>query len=186
MSNDQKISLIPFGVRHGIILGLIAVTFILLIYIISYDIMVNWWFSLLTIVLITSIVVYFGIQFRYSIGGYIGYGTAFRLSLLMLIIYSMIQVAFGLLLYNVIDPELPELLSKASIDNMEAMYRSFGMSQQDIDNQIEILEVEIPKQFQPLNQIKNSWIILISSLIFSAIAALFIRRNKPLIDNVNK
>ena len=139
---------------------------------------------MITLIIFMGLIIYFGKQYRDSHSGYLGFSHAYQLSFIMFVAAYLIQVTFNILLHNVIDPELSELLTENSVRQFEKLYRNLGMSRSQIDTQIDLLEQEMPQQFTALGQLKNSWIIVVMSAFFSLITALFVKRNKPLMENV--
>ena len=179
---EQNIdSIFHYSIKKGVLLGVGICTLVLLVYIIDYSYLVHWSLSLILIALITTIVCSFGLSYRKWIGGYLGFAQSFQLTSTIFLTSYVVQLIFNILLYSVIDPELSVLMTDSIIENSESLFRSMGMSQDDIDLQILRLEKEIPIQFQTLSQLKNSWIMVVTSLIFGLIAAVIIKKEEPII-----
>jgi len=180
MGNGENVEMKPFIIKNGVILGLIGPVLVMAMYIIDYTFIVNWKFQVISLITSLAMVIYFGRQFRTEGSGYIRYGKAFKLTFFILIVSGVINLLFGFLLFNVLDPELPQLLAKEAIANGEEMLRSVGMPQSQIDAQTKIMEAEMPANFTPLGQLKNSWFIILSSTIIASIAGIFIRKSEPI------
>ena len=176
-------SLLPYAIKKGIVLGIGACILVIVVYIVDYSFLVHWSLSILALVLLLMFVVIFGNQYRRMGSGYLGFGKAFRLAFIILFFSTLIQLMFNILLYSIIDSELPELVTEATITNTEEFLRSIGMSRNQIDEQILRLERVMPGQFTIFAQLKNSWIIILSSAVFALIAGAIIKRNEPIIQN---
>lgn len=180
--NNQE-ELIPYAIRSGLIVGLCSIMLVLIVYIIDYAFLVSLTYSLISLVVIAALVVFFGNRYRNMGSGYLSFGPSFKLSFTIFAFFAVVQVIFSMVLYNIIDPELPELISEQMIENMESLYRSMGMSQSQIDEQIVVLEQEIPEQFEPVTQLKNSWVLLLTSSFFALITAAIIKRKEPIVED---
>jgi len=88
-----------------------------------------------------------------------------------------------IILYHVINPELPGKLQDAVIQKSVSMMQSFGVTQDKIDEQITKMQAE-PGQFTLGNQIRGIALSFIWSAILAAILGLIIRKNPPPFENV--
>lgn len=177
-------SLVEFSVKKGIILGIGSCIYLVLVYIIDYSYLAKLSSTFLVLLVLVLVVVIFGNQYRKANSGYLPFGQAFKLSFIILLVSTLIQLIFSMLLYHVIDPDLPALITESVLANWENTFRSLGMDQGQIDEQMRIMARDLPKQFQLVNQLKNSWIIILSSAFFALIAGAIIKRNQPIIDRM--
>ena len=180
---ESQPNLQQFAVKHGLLVGILISFLALLIYIVDYTLLVHWSYSLTSFIISISIVIYFGIQYRKSGSGYLPFSKSYQLAFFIMAISGIVQILFGIILYHVIDPELPQLITKAAIENMEGMFRSMGMSQGKIDEQILRLKKEMPEQFTVVSQLKNSWLILLFAALLALVAGAIIKKNEPIIEN---
>ncbi len=182
-STEKTGSLKLYALKKGVLLGIGVSTLVTLVYMIDFSFMIHWSFSVSVLIILLMLVVIFGNQYRASGDGYLTFGKAFQLSFIMLIISYSCQLVFNILLYNVIDPDLPDLIAEAAVTNSEELLRSFGMPQDQIDQQTLRLEKEMPEQFTIFGQLKNSWIMVILSFVFALITGAIVKRNEPVINN---
>jgi hypothetical protein len=126
-----------------------------------------------------GLAIYGGIDYRKSIGGFISYGKAFQHGFLILAISALVATLFNVVLYNVIDTELPQKLTDASIENTRAMMENFGASEDAIDQAVIKAEESSKEQFTIVGQLKGYFFILIFSAIMALISALIVRKNEP-------
>lgn len=176
---EQNQDLMKHALRFGAILGGISVVLTLVIYAVDYTIMASMWFGLIMIAFSIGMVIYAGINYRNQAGGYLAYKKAFQHGYITLLTGAIISTIFSIILYTVIDPDLPENLTEAIVANTESMMRSFGAPEDAIDQQIAQMRVEMPERFSAMGMIKQlGWGLLIYAVI-SAITSLFVRKNEP-------
>ena len=175
----EQPTLMNHAIRWGLIVAGVSITMTILLYIIDYSLMVQLkvLFSLLAIYL--GITIYAGIEYRKSVGGFLPYGKAFQHGYLVLILSGLIATLFAAILYNVIDPELPQKLTDASIENTREMMENFGAPDDAIDKAIEDARERTAKQFTLGGQALGYLTILVASAIMALISALIVRKNEP-------
>lgn len=178
-STDQKQDLMKHAARFGAIISGIAIVLTLLIYIVDYTFMVDWKFGILMIVISIGMVIYAGINYRNQAGGYLSFGKAFQHGYITFLSGAVISTLFSILLYTVIDPELPQNLSDAAIEKTEAMMRSFGAPEDAIEKSLEQMRVDMPARFSALGMIKQLGWGLIIYAVLSLITSLFVKKNEP-------
>lgn len=165
--------------RSGVLVGVISIVVALLIYIIDATLFIKWWLGLSLLVINLGLISYFGIQYRKEIGGFMSFGEAFKYSILVFIVAGFLGTFFNVILFNVIDPELPELLTDASVEQTEKMLNSFGTPDDAKDEALQKVKEDTPASFTPLGQLKNFGIAIILYAIFSLITAAIIKRKEP-------
>ena len=182
MGNSENIEMKPFDIKNGVILGLIGSAIVMITYIVDYTLLANLKFMIIPFAINFALVIYFGRQFRKAGSGYLTYGKAFKLTFFILIVASVVGMLFQMLLFNVLDPDLPQMLAKEAIANTEGILRSVGMDQSQIDAQVKIMEVEILANYSPIGQLKNSWAIILFGAIIASITSIFIKKNEPVME----
>jgi hypothetical protein len=172
-------SLLKNAAKMGAILGAITIILTVLIYAVDYAIMVNMWFGLFVIVLALGYVIYAGITYRKEVGGYLSYGKAFQHGYVTLLTSAIIGSIFSILLYTVIDSDLPAKLTDVAIENAETMMVKFGAPQEQIDKSLDEMRRDMPARFSALGVIKQlGWGLIIYAVI-AAITSLFVKKNVP-------
>lgn len=171
--------LINNAAKNGVILAVVSIIIVMVLYAVDLSILATFKFILLMLVVGLGFIIYAGISYRTELGGYMTYGKAFQHGFLVLAISGLISTVFNLLLYFVIDPELPNKLVDAIITNTEQMMANFGTPQDRIDSQINQMRGELPKQFT----VGGLCFGYVKGLIFYAIVALitslFVRKSEP-------
>ena len=97
----------------------------------------------------------------------------------------VIGIGFQILLYTIIDPDLPELITQLTVEKTVEMMESFGTSQEIIDASIEGVEEGIKNSTTASGIIKSSPWGLIILAIFSLISSFFIKKNETISDRIN-
>jgi hypothetical protein len=141
------------ALKSGVILGVVGILISLIVYIIDPLLMIKWWFSLSSLVLFIALVSYFGIQYREMLGGFVSFKIAYIYSILTFVLAGLIGTAFSILLFQVIDPDLPQLMSEAIIEQTVEMMEGFGANQEIIDEAIE--DADPAASFTVMGQIKS-------------------------------
>jgi hypothetical protein len=172
-------TLMKHAIRWGMITAVVSIIYTMLLYVIDYTLMVQLKFLFLALAVYFGIVIYAGIDYRKSIGGFLSYGKAFQHGFIILAVSALIASMFNLLLYNVIDTELPQKLTDASIENTRAMMESFGTPEDAMDEALEKAQESTAEQFTVFGMIKGYGMILIFSAIMALISAIFVRKNQP-------
>lgn len=175
----QSNDLFKHAAKQGVIMGLIGVVLTTLIYLVDYTIMANMWFGLGMFAFFIGFVIYSGITYRNSVGGYLPYGKAFQHGYVTFLVGGVVGSIFSILLYTVIDPQLPQNLTDQIVENTEQMMQRFGAPEDQIDTQLEQMRKEMPERFSALGVIKQfAWGLLIYAIL-TAITSLFVKRNPP-------
>lgn len=164
------------GIKYGIILGLIAVIYLLMLYLIDTQMMFGWW-GLLLLPIAIAVLVIGGKERRKELGGAISFKEALKTCFMISVIYGVFYVLFEYLLYNVIDPNLTTMVKEYSIEQSVKWMEKFGTPQDQIDKMISKME----KEDYGMTLKNTVWafaFVCIFGFILSAIVAAIIKK-KP-------
>ena len=171
--------------KSGIILAGVSIIMTMLTYMINVELMVEWWFGILSLIISVGLLIYLGITYRNSIGGILSYGNALKYSILVMIVSYVIGICFQILLYTFIDPDLPQVMTDLSIEKSVEMMEYWGAPQEAIDASIPAIEEGIKNSTTASGILKSSpWGVLFMGL-FSLLTAIFIKRNEPVSDRMH-
>ena len=172
--------------KSGIILAGVSIILTTLTYMINVELMVEWWFGILSLIISVGLLIYLGITYRNSIGGILSYGNALKYSILVMLVSYVIVICFDILLYTVIDPDLLEVISDLTIEkiDVEEMGR-LDVPQEQIDASITFMEEQIKNSITASGILKSSLWILVLVEFVSLFTAIFIKRNEPVSDRMN-
>jgi uncharacterized membrane protein (DUF106 family) len=176
----EKNSLFNHSLKFGFIIGIINIIIGVLAYMVGESLMVKWWFGLLILVINIGLVVYSGNQYRSSLGGFMNFKTAFSVTFLTLFIAGILGTIFNIILYHLIDPELPSRLLKAAMEQTEQMMTNMGAPADRIDQQMVMLEDKLENQFTLIGQIKSFGIGLIVYAVLSLILGAILKKSEKI------
>lgn len=173
-------SLYANAIKHGLIVGAIVILLTVVAYSTSLSFMGSFKFFGCIFLLYIGYVIYAGISYRNSIGRYISYGKAFIHGFIVLAIAGVVNFIFGIVLYDLIDPELSTNLAEAIILNTEDTMRNFGAPEDQIDKTIAQMRTDLPEGFTMAGRLKNFFIGLIYDVVIVAITSLIVKKSEPL------
>ena len=178
-TNEQP-TLLKHAIRWGLIAGGVSVGLTALLYIIDYTLMVQVKTALLMLVVYFGIIIYGGIDYRKTVGGFLPFGKAWTHGFVVFVISGIVATAFNLLLHHVIDPELPQKLADASVENTRAMMENFGASGASLDQALDQAKEKAANQYTVSGQALAYLIMVAGSTVLALISALFVRKNVPI------
>jgi hypothetical protein len=169
------------SVKSGLLLGVISIAITMLVYVIDTELMVKWWFGLLSLGLSIFLVSYFGIKYRKEeAGGFLSFGKAYVYSFTVIVVSAIVSTLFTFLLYSVIDPDLPQVLADASYEQSLEMMRSFGADPDSMDDDaLDKIREQADNQFSSAGRAKGLIWILVGSVIISLITGAIIKKKEP-------
>lgn len=181
MEEQEKApTLFNHAAKWGVICAAVGIVLSVLFYVIDYALLAS--FKFLGIILVVSIglVIYAGIDYRKTIGGYLSYGKAWQHGWVVFAVSGVISLVFQMLLYFVIDSELPAKMTDVIVDNTREMMANFGAPEDQIDKQLEQVRIDTTDRFTVFGLIKGFAIQLIFMAIPALITAIFVRKNPPI------
>ena len=184
MESKQNTYLIDI-ITNSLLLTSILIIYGLLIYVIDISLYVKWWYGISVLIISVSLLIYFGINYRKSIGGILSYKDSFIYLYILSLFSALFQLIWGIVFFQIIDPELGDKLSQLVIESTVSMMEGFGTGGEAIDATIEQLEEDIPQSFAPIGQIKNFGWQFLTAAISSGIIAIFVKKNKEVSDRLN-
>jgi hypothetical protein len=163
----------PFqaAVKPGITMGLVSLAVTFIAYFIDSTLLASGWFALVALVIFVGLIIYFGREYRNELGGYMTFGTAFNFSFIAILVSGIIGLIGQLLLFNVVDPELPGVLADLTFSTQMSFMEKIGQNPDNMDPKVlQQMKESSVSQFTPLGQLKGFGI----GIIFYAIIALIL------------
>jgi hypothetical protein len=179
-SPSEPTPLYKHAARWGLIAGVINIVLFIVYYVVDLGLMVDWKVGIFTMVLYIGFAIYAGITYRGEIGGYMAYGKAFQHGFILFAVSALLSSVFNILLYNVIDPELPAKLTDVTIEKTEQMMRGFGLDEAALEKAMEDTRGRMEGQFTIVGTIKSYGIFMVVAAVLALITSLFVRKNEPL------
>lgn len=165
--------------KHGVILGIISIVLTLIYYAVDYSLLANWKVGLLSFAVFLGYGIYAGIGYRNEIGGFMPFGKAFQHGFLVFAISALISTVFNILLYTVIDPELPGKVTEIAVQNAEEMFEGFGMSGDALDEAIEKTRKDTADRYTVGGLALGYVWALIGCALFALITGLIVKKKEP-------
>lgn len=178
MENEQP-SLMNHAVKHAVILGIVSVVLTLIAYAADYTLLASMSFGLLSLAIYLGYGIYAGITYRKEVGGFLPFGQSFQHGLIVFAASALISTLFGMLLYTVIDPELPEKLTKVAVENAEKMMVSFGMPEDKMEEALAKAESDSADRYTISGLAMGYVWALIGCVIFALISGAIVKKKEP-------
>lgn len=182
MELQENKSPVKAALNAGLITGLVMLVITFVVYFIDYSFLVAAWYGFAVFSLFFGLVIYFGLQYRIEIGGFMTFGTAFQFAFVTLIISGLITTFGNILLYQVINPDLSEILVKVQLENMMDMLDNFGAGDSLSSDQIKDMRTEMEEAFTIVGQISGFGISLFIYAILSLILGAIIKKRDKSTD----
>jgi hypothetical protein len=168
-------------VKWGLYLGGLNVAYILVLYLIDVSLLISFWNSAISLTLLIVFMVLAMKEQRRNNNEALSYGNVVVIGIAVGIISSLIGVIFNGLLYNYIDPTLPETIRELTLEKTLGMMESMGASEETIEQAMGNMD---ERQFQ--QDLRASFTALLISSLFSAFVALivaaFVKKEAPLFE----
>jgi hypothetical protein len=175
----------PFqaSVKPGITIGLVALVLTYIAYFIDSSLLASGWFGLSAFAVFFVLIIYFGRQFRTELGGFMSFGTAFNFSFITMIISGLVSLVGQILLFQVIDPDLPQVLADLTFENSLSMMEKFGANPDSLSpEQLEEIRVSSSSGFTLLGQLKAFGFGLIAYAIIALILGAILKKRDKSLD----
>ena len=164
--------------QHGGMAALISVILSLVAYILSVELLIGWQLGLAQSVLIITTMIVVGRAIRRDEGGFISYWRVFQHIMLSLLCILCASSLFNFVLFNVINPELVDVVVDLSLEKVEEMMISFGLEGDLLQETMIETQKEIRNGYTLFGSVKG----VVFSSMFGAIIALIVSATQYRID----
>jgi hypothetical protein len=168
----------------GFIGGLICIAIGVFSYSMGVGFMANWTYGLCMIGVYIIMDVLLSLRLKKVPAEEVTYGQAFGGIMIYMITAGLLTTLYSAILFHVIDPELPQKLHDATIQNTISFMESMGTPQDKIDETIDSMKFD-PAQYSAPKLVLGLLVRLVWYAIFASIMAIFVRKQKPLFDNTS-
>lgn len=179
MEEKETTSLFQHALKWGLIVGGISIALSIVSYAVDYSLLANWKFGIFMFAMFIGLAIYAGIGYRNEIGGFMPYGKAFQHGFILMAVSGLISTLFTMILYTVIDPDLPAKLTDVAMENAQKMMESFGMPADQMDQAMEDARKRTENQFSVSGLAMGYGIGLIIYAVLSSITSIFVKKNPP-------
>jgi phosphatidylglycerophosphate synthase len=178
----NKPTIVNHGLKYGLILGFIQIAIMLLLYIVDKALMVKWWIAIVSLVLLIVMLVMAVKSYKKQQNNTINFKDAFVLTLIVGVSALILNLIFNYLLYNVIDPSLPEFIKQKAIENTMSMMEKFGADENAMNKALEQLETQDFSQGPSKLGMQLIWGVVFDAIFALIIAAIMRTKQKPVDD----
>lgn len=167
--------------KNGLILGSISIILLVASYAIGVDFFLNNIWSIIKGILPYVVLIFLVIEYKKLVGGYISFKETFTVTLGITVAGAFLSTFFSILLFNFIDPDFAVLLKDFTVEKLAVQLDQLPES----NPMYSVMETLIEQtQEEDIYSISNQASALFYSLffhiIFSAIIAAFIKKDKPI------
>ena len=167
--------------KNGLILGSISIILLVASYAIGVDFFLNDTWSIIKGILPYIVLIFLVIEYKKLVGGYISFKETFTVTLGITVAGAFLSTFFSILLFNFIDPDFAVQLKDFTVEKLAVQLDQLPES----NPMYSVMETLIEQtQEEDIYSISNQASALFYSLffhiIFSAIIAAFIKKDKPI------
>lgn len=180
MENEEIApSIYQHAAKFGLYLAGISIGLVVIFYVVDLSVLATFKFIALALIIALGYVIYAGINYRNSVGGFMTYGKAFTHGIVLMAVCGLITTVFNIVLYHVIDPDLPKNLGDAIMKNTEEMMRGFGAPDASIDEALDKMKDQMKTQFSIGNLAFGYIKAFIGYIIIVLITSIFVKKSQP-------
>ena len=167
--------------KNGLILGSISIILLVASYAIGVDFLLNDTWSIVKGILPYIVLIFLVIEYKKLVGGYISFKETFTVTLGITVAGAFLSTFFSILLFNFIDPDFAVQLKDFTVEKLAVQLDQLPES----NPMYSVMETLIEQtQEEDIYSISNQASALFYSLffhiLFSAIIAAFIKKDKPI------
>lgn len=152
--------------QHGSMAALISVILSLVAYIISVELLLGWQLGVAQAILIITTMVVVSRAIRTDEGGFISFWRVFAHIMISVLCILFASALFNVLLFDVINPNLVDVVLDISLERAEDMMKKFGLEGDLLEETMKETEKEIRKGFTLAGMFKG---VIFSSIFWGLI-----------------
>lgn len=169
------------AIKAGVVTGLLLTVISYLCYFINYELLASGWLSFLSLVLYCGLIIFFGIQYRKELGGFMNFGTAFQYAFISLLVMLVISTIGNMLLFLVLDPGLGTRMADLIMENTLNMMDSFGAGELPAD-QMDEMHTGFVEGYTAWGMVKGAGFMLVVYAILALILGAIIKKKDKSLD----
>jgi len=165
--------------QHGSMAALISVIISLVAYIIGVELLVGWQAGVAQAILIIATMIIVSRAIRTNEGGFISFWRVFSHIMIAVLCILFASALFNVLLFQVVNPNLLDVILDISLDKAEDMIKGFGLDDDILKETMKETEKAIRNGYTLAGSIKG----VIFGSIFWGLIALIVAATHYKIDN---
>lgn len=173
----QPISIKKSAANYGLILGAVLAIMTTLMYVLNPDLFTKWWIGILSFIIIIALGIVSVAKAKGLQGGIINFKQAFTVYFITVAIGLMISTVVGILIFNIIDPDLAVFLQEKTLEMTAEFLQKMGTPQAEIDKQMAKMAEQ--DNFAIGTQLKNYVFGLAFMSVIGLLVALIFKTKNP-------
>lgn len=166
--------------REGIILGIIHIVVFLILYYFIPSKLTGFSYLAFVIVLNIGFCIFKGLNYRKELGGYVGFGPAFKYSFLILLFNGLLSSLLIPIAFSFIDSDYGHVMAQSQTDTSIYWAQKFGAPEESIDQMREKMDIDVlAKNYSPVKALIGFAVANLFYALGAVIAAFSFRRNEP-------
>jgi len=174
---NQPISAKKSAVTYGFILGAVLALMTTLMYVLNTDLFTKWWIGILSFLVVIVIAIVSVAKAKGILNGVISFKEAFTVYFITVAIGSLISTLVGILIFNILDPDLAAFLQEKTLEMTAEFLQKMGTPQVEIDKQM--AKMADQDNFAILSQLKNYVFGLAFMSVIGLLVALIFKTKNP-------
>ncbi|MCG9972656.1 DUF4199 domain-containing protein [Christiangramia crocea] len=162
---------------YGVYLGLSLILIVVLAYAFDLSLFTKWWFGVSLLAFVVIMASMATSKAKKVSTSLFKFKDAFGAYFLTVFLGTLISLFFGIILFNVIDPEAAETLTELTIETTRDMMEGFGAPEAQINEALQKMQEE--NQYSLINQLKGYGFQLILYALIGLIVALIFKEKEP-------
>ncbi|SRX55736.1 DUF4199 domain-containing protein [Aequorivita sp. CIP111184] len=173
----QPISIKKSAVNYGLILGVVLALMTTLMYVLNTELFTKWWIGILSFLIVIVVAIVSVAKAKGILGGVMSFKEAFTVYFITVAIGSLISTLVGILIFNIIDPDLAAFLQERTLEMTAEFLQKLGTPQIEIDKQM--AKMADQDNFAILSQLKNYVFGLAFMSVIGLLVALIFKTKNP-------
>lgn len=173
----QPISTKKSAITYGLILGVILALITTLMYVLNTELFTKWWIGILSFLVVITTGIVSVAKAKGLLGGVMNFKQAFSVYFITIAIGTLISTLVGILIFNIIDPDLAAFLQERTLEMTAEFMQKFGTPQAEIDKQMAKMAGQ--DNFSIVSQLKNYVFGLAFLSVIGLLVALIFKTKNP-------
>lgn len=165
---------------QGITLGIILALSTTLMYALNPDMFTKWWVGILSFLVVLIIGIVSVSKSKGLLNGFISFKEAFTSFFITVALGYFISTIMGILIFNIIDPEMAQFVQDKAIETTRGFMESFDVPQEEIDKAIAAMAEQ--DNFSIVSQLKSYVFGLAFLSVLGLLVALIFKRKDPSLE----
>ncbi|MGB1480780.1 MAG: DUF4199 domain-containing protein [Flavobacteriales bacterium] len=162
---------------QGLIAAVVNFALLMVLYLLNMNLLAEWWVGISALLIIVVFMFTGTSAARSAHGGSFSFGQAWVVSMSVAVVAQVVSAALTLLLYQVIAPDLPDVLEELTLEKTRAMMEGFGMSEDLLEPQMAEIKAQMKEAYTLKGLAKNSAGGMVMWGVISLVVAAICRRS---------